>query len=152
MSVEAVKNFFNANNFHADLIQLDECSATVDLAAEALGVRPELIAKSLAFKLKDRNIIVVTCGNARIDNKKYKTLFSTKAKMLTSEEVLEYTGHPVGGVCPFGVKTDIQIYLDESLREFEYVYPAAGSTHTAVKISVDDLEKLTEGIWVNICQ
>ncbi|MDP4088988.1 MAG: YbaK/EbsC family protein [Bacillota bacterium] len=152
MSLNSVKEFFSAERFNVDIIELEDSSATVDLAAAALGVQPQLIAKTLAFKAGEKNILIVTSGNAKIDNRKYKDHFKTKAKMLTGEEVMQITGHPVGGVCPFGLNTDMEIYLDESLKQFHEVYPAAGSPNCAVKLAVSDLERLTGGIWLDVCQ
>ncbi|WP_234122238.1 YbaK/EbsC family protein [Clostridium hydrogenum] len=153
MSVESVKKFFIENGLKDPVFELNENGATVDLAAKTLGVNPEFIAKTLAFKLKDNTpFLIVTRGNAKIDNKKYKEFFKTKAKMLEHDEVEEITGHPVGGVCPFGLKTSMNIYLDISLKNFEYVYPAAGSQTTALKISPNDIENLTNAIWIDVCK
>lgn len=152
MSVDSVRNFFEENKLDLHIIEHEESTATVELAAKALGVEPALIAKTMSFKLKDRNILVVTKGDARIDNRKYKDCFGEKAKMLNFDEVLEVTGHPVGGVCPFGLKNPLDIYLDATLTEFEYVYPAAGSGNSAVKISPKRLEKVTNGKWVDVCK
>lgn len=152
MSLHSVKQFFLEKGFDADIIELEESSATVELAASALGVEPQHIAKTLAFKAGDKNLLIVTSGNAKIDNRKYKDYFKTKAKMLSGEEVLKFTGHPVGGVCPFGLSTKMDIYLDESLKQFQYVYPAAGNPTSALKLTVDELEKLTHGLWLNVCQ
>ena len=118
-----------------------------------LGVKPALIAKTLSFKLKDnRNILLVTRGDARIDNRKYKDCFQVKDKMLKPDEVLEVTGHSVGGVCPFGLKKPLEIYLDISLQKFEAIFPAAGSGNSFIKISPDELQKITHGIWVDVCK
>lgn len=153
MSVESVKKFFIENGLKDPVFELKENGATVDLAAKTLGVNPEFIAKTLAFKLKDNTpFLIVTRGNAKIDNKKYKEFFKTKAKMLEHDEVEEITGHPVGGVCPFGLKTSMNIYLDISIKNFEYVYPAAGSQTTALKISPNDMENLTSAIWIDVCK
>jgi len=152
MSVESVRRFFQDKGLVRDIIEFGESTATVQLAANALGVEPELIAKTMALKLKDRNILLVTKGDAKIDNKKYKDYFKTKAKMLNAEEVSAVTGHPVGGVCPFGLNEQIDIYLDLSLKQFEYVYPAAGSKNSAVKMSLKQLEELTDGTWVDVCK
>lgn len=152
MGVEHVRDFFKENGYNYEIIEFDESTATVDLAAKALGVDPALIAKTMALRLKDRDIIIVSKGDARIDNKKYKTVFNTKFKMMKLGEVLEKTGHPVGGVCPFGLKNPMDIYLDESLKSFEYVYPAAGSMNSAVKITPKELEKVTCGKWINVCK
>jgi len=152
MSVERVRSFFHDNGYDLEIIEFDESTATVELAAKAVGVEPALIAKTMALRLKDRDILLVTKGDARIDNRKYKDTFNTKAKMLSPEEVLEVTGHPVGGVCPFGLINPLDIYLDISLKDFEYVYPAAGSINSAVKISPMRLQEITKGKWVDVCK
>jgi len=152
MSVESVREFFKDNNLDFKIIELNESTATVELAANAIGVEPALIAKTMVFRLKDRDVIIVTKGDARIDNRKYKDYFKTKAKMLKQDEVLEVTGHPVGGVCPFGLRNPLDIHLDVSLKSFEYVYPAAGSRNSAIKISPDKLQEVTNGIWIDVCK
>ncbi|HYE83022.1 MAG TPA: YbaK/EbsC family protein [Clostridia bacterium] len=153
MSLESVKRFFTENGYtDLHIVEASQSTATVELAAEAHGVQPALIAKTMAFGLKDREILIVTKGDARIDNRKYKDCFHEKATMLNHEEVLEITGHPVGGVCPFGLKNPMDIYLDVSMKEFEYVYPAAGSTNSAVKISPDRLQEVTGGTWIDVCK
>lgn len=151
MSVENVRKFFLDRNLEDPVFTLDESGATVDLAAETIGVNPEFIAKTLAFNVKEKKVLVVTRGDARVDNKKFKQLFKTKARMINSEDVESSIGHPVGGVCPFGVKDDVEIFIDESIRDFEYVYPAAGSKNTALKISPSQIEKLTNASWVDVC-
>ncbi|AZV57054.1 YbaK/EbsC family protein [Clostridium sp. AWRP] len=152
MSLESVQQYFKDNNLSLEIIEMGQSTATVELAANALGVEPALIAKTMAFKLKDRNILILSEGDARIDNRKFKDYFHTKATMLSADEVLESTGHPVGGVCPFGLKTQMDTYLDESLKKFEYVYPAAGSRNSAVKITPGELSKVTSGTWVDVCK
>lgn len=152
MSVEDVKRFFQDNQHEYKVHELTKKTATVAMAADALGVSPALIAKTLSFKLKnDQYILLVTKGDARIDNRKYKDYFKVKAKMLKPDEVLEITGHRVGGVCPFGLKNQVDIYLDLSLKNFKYVFPAAGSDHSFVQISPEDLQRVTGGIWVDVC-
>lgn len=152
MAVEEVRRFFTERGYEDPVFEMDESSATVDLAAKAVGVEPGRIAKTLAFKLKDREILIVTKGDARIDNKKFKKCFHTKAKMLTPDEVLQVTGHPVGGVCPFGLKTSVDVYLDVSLKEYQSVYPAAGSGNSALEISPDDMKDLTGAEWIDVCK
>ena len=153
MSLESVKKYFQDNKLlDLHILETDESTATVELAAKAHGVEPALIAKTMAFGLKDREIIIVTKGDARIDNRKFKDCFHEKASMLNYEEVIEITGHPVGGVCPFGLKNPLDIYLDISMKEFEYVYPAAGSTNSAVKITPDRLHEVTGGTWIDVCK
>lgn len=151
MSYERVKQYFDEHNISNEIILLEESSATVELAAKALGREPGEIAKSLALKLKDGNIIIlVVCGTARIDNRRYKDTFQCKAQMLTYEETLSATGHPVGGVCPFALPEGIEVYLDESLKRYSEVYPAAGTGNSAVKFSIQELEYATNGIWVHV--
>jgi Cys-tRNA(Pro) deacylase len=153
MSVEDVKNYFKERKLNYKVTELKESTATVELAAKALGVKSALIAKTLSFKLKDyQHILLVTKGDARIDNRKYKDFFKVKAKMLKPEEVLEVTGHQVGGVCPFGLKYYLEIYLDASLRDFEHIFPAAGSGNSFVKMTPHELQKITDGIWVDVCR
>lgn len=152
MSLESVKQQFKEENLGLEVMELGESTATVDLAAKAIGVEPGQIAKTMAFGLKDKNIIIVSKGDAKIDNRKYKDCFNTKAKMLSSDEVLEATGHPVGGVCPFGLKNPLEIYLDVSLKQYEYVYPAAGAPNAAVKVTLDELPQITSGQWVDVCK
>lgn len=152
MALEDVKRFFKDNNLKYEIFELDESTATVELAAKAHGVEPELIAKTMAVKLKDRNILIVTKGDARIDNRKYKDTFKTKCKMLKLDEVLEITGHPVGGVCPFGLKNPLDVYLDTSLKNYEYVYPAAGATNSSIKITPHELAVITKAEWVDVCK
>jgi prolyl-tRNA editing enzyme YbaK/EbsC (Cys-tRNA(Pro) deacylase) len=153
MSLESVRKFFIENGYtDLHILEHEVSTATVELAAKAHGVEPALIAKTMAFGLKDREILIVTKGDARIDNRKYKDCFHEKATMLNYEEVLEITGHPVGGVCPFGLTSSIDVYLDISMKEFEYVYPAAGSVNSAVKISPDRLQEVTGGTWVDVCK
>lgn len=153
MSLESVRKFF-AENGYTDLriLETELSTATVELAAKAHGVQPALIAKTMAFGLKDRKILIVTKGDARIDNRKFKDCFHEKASMLNPEEVLEITGHPVGGVCPFGLKNPMDIYLDVSMKKFEYVFPAAGSTNSAVKITPGRLQEVTGGTWIDVCK
>jgi Cys-tRNA(Pro) deacylase len=152
MSIESVKEHIENEKYNLTVIELSASSATVELAAEAIGVEPDRIAKTMAFRIKDKEILVVTKGGARIDNRKFKENFNSKAKMLKADEVVEITGHPIGGVCPFGLKNPLEIYLDTTLQDFDFVYPAGGSTNSAVKISVNDLENITEGQWVDVCK
>ncbi len=153
MSYESVEKYFKDNNISNEIILLKESSATVELAAKALRREPGEIAKSLALKIKDGNVIIlVICGTARIDNRKYKDTFRCKAQMLTYEETLSVTGHPVGGVCPFALPEGIEVYLDESLKKYETVYPAAGAENSAVKFTLLELEQVTKGTWVNVAQ
>jgi len=126
-------------------------SATVELAAQAAGVEPGRIAKSLSFKLGDRTILVVAAGDVKVDNAKYKAAFGGKAKMLTAGEVTERIGHAVGGVCPFAVNPGVEVYLDESMRRYETVLPAAGSANSCIELTLDELEKYSNALrWVDV--
>lgn len=152
MSIETAKQHLSRWNKDNDMMILDQSSATVDLAAEALGVTGGEIAKSVSFYDKNGGaILIVTSGTARIDGRKFKDEFGLKAKMISSEDVELLVGHPVGGVCPFGVKPEVKVYLDDSLRRFKWVYPACGSGNSAIKLSPEELEQISECIrWVNI--
>ncbi|AAQ59585.1 YbaK/EbsC family protein [Chromobacterium violaceum] len=152
MSLESVKAFFAARQADIAIIELDVSTATVAEAASAHGVEPGRIAKTLAFRLNDgRDVILVARGDARIDNRKFKDAFG-KGKMLPPEEVEAITGHPVGGVCPFGLARELPIYLDVSIQAFDEVLPAAGAVHSAVRISPEALGDITAGQWVDVCQ
>lgn len=134
------------------IVELDVSSATVELAARALGCKPERIAKTLSFKAGDGCILVAASGDARISNQKFKQTFGFKAKMLSPDEVLSMTGHAVGGVCPFGVPPEIPVYLDESLRRFDFVFPACGSANSVIKLSIDELFSLSRAQgWIDVC-
>lgn len=152
MSLETVRTFFASRNLDISIIELEVSTATVALAAEAHGVEHGRIAKTLAFRLADgRVLLVVASGDARINHKKFKAELG-KGKMLGLDEVVQLTGHPVGGVCPFGLAQPLPIYLDVSLRKYDEVLPAAGATHTAVRISPDQLAEVTGGLWVDVCE
>ncbi len=152
MSLQSVRDFFIARQLEFPIIELDVSTATVALAAQAHGVEPGRIAKTLAFRLGDgRVILLVASGDRRIDNQKFKLAFG-KGKMLAVEEVAELTGHPVGGVCPFGLAQPLAIYLDTSLQSYDLVLPAAGATHSAVRISPAQMADVTQGEWVEVCQ
>ena len=153
MSVERVRAYFQTLGIEDKIQEFSVSSATVELAAQALGVAGARIAKSLSFKLDDRTILVVAAGDAKVDNSKYKAAFGGKAKMLTAEEAVERIGHAVGGVCPFAVNEGVEIYLDQSMRRFETVYPAAGSSNSAVEMTCEELEKFSGAIrWVDVCK
>jgi len=152
MSVESVKTFFEKEHLHFEIREFDDSTENVEKAARALGVEPGLIAKTLAFKLKDRSLLVVMKGDARIDNRKFKDRFKVKSRMMTFDEVVEATGHPVGGVCPFGLAQEMEIYLDESLKQYEKVYPAAGSRNSCIEITPDELCRITGAEWVDVCR
>ena len=154
MSVETVKAFFRKHNMEDKVMEFDTSSATVELAAGAVGVIPARIAKTLSFQRKDGGgFLIVTAGDAKIDNAKFKGVFGVKAKMLTPEEVLRLTGHAVGGVCPFGIEEHIPVYLDISLRRFSSVFPACGSDNSAVELDCEALFKLSGGLeWIDVCK
>src|SRR5947208_10293919 len=152
MSIESVRSFFAAKAPDISVIESAISSATVTLAAEAYGVEPARIAKTLSLRIGDRVVLVVAAGTARMDNKKMKTAFGGKPKMLGLEEVAGITGHEVGGVCPFGLKTPLPVYCDVSLKAFDVVVPAAGSTHSAVRIAPARMAELTNAEWVDVCQ
>jgi prolyl-tRNA editing enzyme YbaK/EbsC (Cys-tRNA(Pro) deacylase) len=152
MSIASVRAFFQAHQIDMPIVELDLNTSTVALAAQAHGVEPGRIAKTLAFKLADGKVfLLVARGDARIDNAKFKAAFG-KGKMLALEEVEALTGHPVGGVCPFGLAQALPIYLDQSLQAFDQVLPAAGSINSAVRISPAMLEQVTGGVWVDACR
>jgi prolyl-tRNA editing enzyme YbaK/EbsC (Cys-tRNA(Pro) deacylase) len=152
MSLQSVRDFFQQRQLDITIIELEVSTATVALAAEAHGVEPGRIAKTLSFRLSDdRVVLVVAKGDARIDNKKFKDAFG-KGKMLSLEEVVNITGHPVGGVCPFGLATPLPVYLDISLQIYDEVIPAAGSVNSAVRISPELMLNITQGQWVDVCQ
>jgi len=151
MSVASVRAFFEARQIDMPIVELEAITSTVALAAQAHGVEPGRIAKTLAFKLADGKVfLLVARGDARIDNAKFKTAFG-KGKMLALDEVEALTGHPVGGVCPFGLATDLPVYLDRSLQAFDEVLPAAGSVNSALRISPQRMAELTQGKWVDAC-
>jgi len=151
MSLESVRAFFAAKAPDIHIIELTESTATVELAARGHGVAPAQIAKTLSVRVGERRFLIVTCGIGRLDNKKAKTVFGGKVSMLGAEEVLEITSHPVGGVCPFGLPGDLPIYCDISLKAFDEVVPAAGSTHSAVRISPSRMAELVGAQWVDVC-
>lgn len=152
MSLESVRAFFAEKAPDIAVIESDKSSATVALAAEAYGVEPARIAKTLSLRVSDRVVLIVAAGTARMDNKKMKAVFGAKPKMLGLDEVADITGHEVGGVCPFGLKTALPIYCDVSLKAFDEVVPAAGSINSAVRISPDRMAELVAGEWVDVCQ
>lgn len=152
MSLTSVKAFFADLQLDVPIVETEANTATVALAAQAHGVEPGRIAKTLAFKLADgREVLLVARGDARIDNGKFKAALG-KGKMLSTDVVADITGHPVGGVCPFGLARPLPIFLDVSLKAFDEVLPAAGSVNSAVRLSVELLAQVTQGVWVNVCQ
>lgn len=151
MSLQTVRQFFADRAPDIEIIELNQSTATVALAAAAHNVVPGQIAKTLSLKVKDEVILVVAKGDARLDNKKLKNAFGAKARMLSADEVVIWTGHPVGGVCPFGLENPLSVYCDVSLKTFDEVLPAAGAIHSAVRISPQRLAELTDATWIDVC-
>lgn len=151
MSLHSVREFFAEHAPDITIIELGQSTATVALAAAAHQVEPGQIAKTLSLKIKDRVVLVVAKGDARLDNQKLKSTFGAKARMLNSDEVITLTGHPVGGVCPFGLENPLAVYCDISLQQYEEVLPAAGAIHSAVRISPARMAELTKATWVDVC-
>jgi len=151
MGIERVREHLKAWHRDHEILEYTASSATVELAARALNVEEARIAKSLSFKRGDQPVLIVTAGDVRIDNRKYKELFGSKAKMLSPDEVRELIGHEVGGVCPFGINEDVEVYLDTSLRRFATVFPACGSSNSAIELSCAELEEIAGSRgWVEI--
>ncbi len=151
MTIASVRAFLAEKAPDLSILELERSTATVDLAAAGFGVPPERIAKTLSLKVDGKALLVVARGTARLDNKKAKAAFGGKARMLSAEEVVEITGHPVGGVCPFGLASPLPVYCDVSLKAFDEVLPAAGSTNSALRISPDRLAEITGAAWVDVC-
>ena len=153
MSLERAKAYLAEKGYADHIIELKDSSATVQLAAQALGVEPGMIAKTMSFQIGEEAILILTEGTAKVDNRKYKDTFHMKAKMIPFEEVEGWIGHAPGGVCPFGIKEGIKVYLDESLKQFDTVYPAAGNDHSAVKLTIAELEEVAGAVgWVDVCK
>ena len=153
MSIEKGRAYFRALGLEDRVQEFTVSSATVELAAQALGVEDARIAKTLSFKTEDGCMLILAAGDARIDNHKFKEYFHFKAKMLSADEVLELVGHPVGGVCPFAVPENVNVYLDVSLRRFETVYPACGSPNSAIALTLPELEQYSGfSAWVDVCR
>ena len=153
MAIDRVRAFFAERGMEARIVEFEVSSATVELAAVAVGCEPCRIAKSLSFMVEGGAVLVVAAGDARVDNKKFKAQFGQKAKMLTPEEALELVGHAVGGVCPFAVNEGVKVYLDESLRRFETVFPACGSSNSAIELTITELEEHSASLaWVDVCK
>lgn len=152
MSLQSVKEHLEKFHRAQDILVFDKISATVEQAAEVLNVHPARIAKTLSFKDKEGNgLLIVTAGDAKIDNQKFRNQFNMKAKMLNADEVEEQTGHPVGGVCPFGLAKDLKVYLDQSLQRFSTVFPACGHDHSAIELTCHELEEYSSTIaWVDV--
>lgn len=153
MSLEAVKEYFSDFKMDHRIMVLETSTATVEEAANAHHVDPDQIGKTLSFKLEDKPILIVVAGTAKIDNKKYKTHFSKKAKMLKPEEALEHTGHAIGGVCPFGLTKPVDVYLDISLKRHAEIIPAAGAHNSSIRLTLEELEKYSNcKDWIDVCK
>ena len=153
MAIEKVKEYFKKYGLEDRIQEFPVSSATVELAAEALHCQPCRIAKTLSFMVDGKPILIVAAGDTKIDNQKYKAQFSTKAKMLTPDEAVELIGHSVGGVCPFAINQGVSVYLDDSLKRFDTVFPACGSSNSAIELTVDELEKYAPYTsWVDVCK
>lgn len=153
MSIEKVKEYFKSYNMENRIMEFTVSSATVELAAQALNCEPCRIAKSLSFLVGEEAILIVTAGDARIDNSKYKAYFKVKAKMMTPIEAETLIGHQVGGVCPFAINNGVKVYLDKSLQRFQTVFPACGSSNSAIELTIEELEKYSNYCeWVDVCK
>ena len=153
MAIEKVREYFRQFGMEDRVREFDVSSATVELAAAALGCEPCRIAKTLSFMTEEGPVLIVAAGDAKIDNTKYKAQFHTKAKMLTPDEAVELVGHAVGGVCPFGINDGVNVYLDISLRRFETVFPAAGSGSSAIELTLAELENYSNSTaWIDVCK
>ncbi|MDR2370936.1 MAG: YbaK/EbsC family protein [Treponema sp.] len=153
MSIENVRAWLSRWNREKDIFEMDASTATVGEAAAALGVIPARIAKSISLKTPERAMLVITSGDMKLDNRKFKDRFGFKAKMLSAEEALEYTGHAVGGVCPFGLPPGVEVYLDVSMKRFTTVFPACGNGHSAIELTPDELNGYSENRdWVDVCK
>ena len=153
MSLEAVKLYLKNYNKSDEVMVFDTSSATVELAAKALNVEPARIAKTLSFKVNDGCVLIVVAGDVRIDNRQFKDFFKVKAKMLSADEVLEYTGHAIGGVCPFAVDEEVKVYTDVSLKRFKTVFPACGSSNSAIELTCDELFTISKSLgWIDVCK
>ena len=153
MSIEKVREYFCQFGMEDRILEFPVSSATVELAAQAVGCAPQRIAKTLSFMVAEQPILIVAAGDAKIDNPKYKAQFSQKAKMLSFDQAAELIGHAVGGVCPFAVKEGVTVYLDESLKRFETVFPACGSSNSAIELTIPELEKYSGyDCWIDVCK
>ncbi|MCI8893601.1 MAG: YbaK/EbsC family protein [Lachnospiraceae bacterium] len=153
MSIERVKEYFQSYGIENRIQEFEVSSATVELAAAALSCDPARIAKTLSFLVEDHAVLIVAAGDAKVDNAKYKARFHTKAKMLSPEQVVELVGHAVGGVCPFGVKEGVEVYLDMSMKRFETMFPACGSSNSAIELTIPELEEYSGYLeWVDVCK
>ncbi len=149
MSLESVRSFFATHAPDIEIIETEQSSATVPLAALAHGVNPDQIAKTICLRAGDVMLLVVMSGNSRIDNKKFRSVFNAKPRMLSGDEVMAATGHPIGGVCPFGLATELQVYCDLSLKDYSEVVPAAGAINAAIRIGPERLAELIKAVWID---
>ena len=153
MAIEKVREYLKRYSMDDKILEFDVSSATVELAAQALGCEGCRIAKSISFMVSDNAILIVAAGDAKVDNAKFKAKFETKAKMLTPEQTLELIGHAVGGVCPFAINDGVKVYLDESLKRFQTVFPACGSSNSAIELTIEQLEQYSNFTeWVDVCK
>ena len=152
MSIEKVRAYFQPLGREQDILEFPVSSATVELAAQAVGVIPARIAKTLSFWVGEHPVLIVAAGDAKVDNAKYKAHFHQKAKMLTAPEAAERIGHAVGGVCPFALPEDVTVWLDVSLKRFDTVFPACGSSNSAIELTCDELEQHSGGTWADLCK
>ena len=153
MSVATVREYLKQFDLDSKVEEFTESSATVELAAQALNTEGCRIAKTLSFSVNESPILIVAAGDAKVDNKKYKTYFGAKAKMLSPDDVVEKIGHAIGGVCPFGINDGVKVYLDKSLKRFETVFPACGSSNSAIELTPEELEKYSNFIeWIDVCK
>ena len=153
MSLERVKEYLKEFGAEDRVVEFPVSSATVELAAQAIGCEGKQIAKTLSFQLPEECLLIVAAGDAKVDNAKYKARFHQKAKMLTPQQAVDLVGHPVGGVCPFAVKAGVQVYLDQSLKRFDTVFPACGSGNSAIQLTIPELEKTSRfAEWVDVCK
>lgn len=153
MSIEKVKEYLKQFNKDKDVLEMEQSTATVQLAAIALGTKEARIAKSLSFYDGDGAMIVVVAGDAKVDNKKFKSEFNFKPKMLSPEDTVSFTGHEVGGVCPFALPSNIKVYLDDSMRRFATMFPACGSSNSAIELNLDELERISKSCkWIDVCK
>lgn len=153
MSIERVREYLKQFNKENDIKELDESTATVELAASALGTEEARIAKSLSFYNGDSAMVIVVAGDAKIDNRKFKDYFGFKARMLNPEDTVKFTGHPIGGVCPFALPEDVKVYLDESMKRFETMFPACGSGNSAIELTLKELEEISgSSTWIDVCK
>ena len=153
MSIEKVRDYLKQFKKDKDILEMDESTATVELAANALGTEEARIAKSLSFYNGDGAMVIVVAGDVKIDNKKFKEYFGFKARMLAPEDTVKYTGHAIGGVCPFALPENVKVFLDESMKRFKTMFPACGSSNSAIELTLDELEKISKSnAWIDVCK